>query len=148
FAATAVPDRSAAERSVLEREAYGAVVLGPQGAEILLASAASPAVAQILAQLAQALPAEVGGPAAVIDLAPLPPDDPRGVGLASAVLPLVIGGILAGAAAALQVTGRARQIGTVLAVALVAGLVLTAILQTWLGSLAGSYWANAGVLAL
>jgi hypothetical protein len=51
-------------------------------------------------------------------------------------------------AAALRVTGTGRRIGTVLLTAAAGGLVLTTVLQTWLGALAGSLWANAGVIAL
>lgn len=148
FEVTVLADRAEAEEAILEREVYGAVMLGPEGGELLTASAASPAVAQALGQLAANVPAEAGGPLRVTDLVPLPEDDPRGVGLGSAVLPIVIGGIASGALSALRVTGRGRRLGSVLTMAAVGGLVLTLVMQTWLGALTGSFWANAGVLAL
>ncbi|USQ81743.1 hypothetical protein [Ornithinimicrobium faecis] len=143
-----VADRAAAEAAIADREVYGAIVLGPDGGEMLTASAASPAIAQLLGQLASSVPAQVGGPLPVTDLAPLPAGDPRGAGLASAVLPLVIAGIVSGAASGLAVRGRGRQLSTLGLLAVAAALVLTSVSQLWLGALEGSFWVNAGVLAL
>lgn len=143
-----VPDSAAAEEAIETREVYAAVVLAPEGAEMLTASAASPAIAQMMVQLAEAVPGEAGGPLSVRDLAPLPEEDPRGVGLTSAVLPLVMGGIIAGVVAALLMGNRGRQLVTVLGIALGGGIVFSGILQGWMGSLAGSYWSNAALLAL
>lgn len=148
FEVTSLEDRAAAQRAILDREVYGAVVVGADGGEVLTASGASPAIAQTLAQLAAAAPEQVGGPLPVTDLAPLPEDDPRGAGLGAAVLPLVIGGIASGAAAGVAVRGRGRQLAAVTTLALAGGLVLTALVQLWLGGLPGSFWANSAVLAL
>ena len=57
-------------------------------------------------------------------------------------------GIASAAALALGVRGRWPRIAGVLGVSAGAGLALTAILQFWLGSLEGSYWVNAAVVAL
>lgn len=142
-------DRAAAEQAIANREVYGAIVLGPNGGEMLTASAASPAIAAALTQLAAGVPAQAGGPLPVTELAPLPADDPRGAGFATAVLPLVIAGIISGAVSALAVRGgRGRQVTTMVVLSAAAGLVLAGVSQLWLGSLEGSYWANAGVLAL
>ncbi|WP_223881197.1 hypothetical protein [Nesterenkonia ebinurensis] len=143
-----VADADAAEGAILDREAYGAIILGSAGGELLTASAASPAVAQVLQQIAAVVPEETGGPLPMRDVVPLPGDDPRGVGLTSAVLPLVMGGIIAGAVSSLLLCTRGRQLVTVLGIAGAGALVFTGILQGWMGSLAGSYWANAAVLAL
>jgi hypothetical protein len=148
FEVTVVADRAAAEQAVRDRTVYGALVLGPGGGEMLVASAASPAVAQLLTQIAGGIPRQAGGPPAVTDVVPLPEGDPRGVGLPSAVLPLVLGGVAAGAVASLRVRGTGRQLATVLSVAVLAALALTTVLHTWLGALGGSFWADAGVLAL
>lgn len=145
---TVLPDRSTAQQAIRDREVYGAIVLGPQGGEVLTASAAGPVVAQLLGQLAAAVPEGAGGPARVTDLVPLPEDDPRGVGLASAVLPLVIAGIVSGVLASLRVRGTGRQVATVLGVSALAGTALALVLQTWLGAIGGSFWAVTGVLAL
>lgn len=148
FEISVLADQDAAEQAIRDREVYGAILLGPDGGRMLTATAASPAVASALGQLAANVPAEAGGPLQVTDVVPLPDDDPRGVGLGSAVLPIVIGGIASGALSCLQIVGRGRRLATVLAVAVGGGLVLTLVMQTWFSALAGSFWANAGVLAL
>lgn len=148
FDVRTLPDRAAAEQAILDREVYGAIVLGPEGGQMLTASAASPAIARMLRGIAAEVPPEAGGPLAVTDLRPLPEDDPRGAGLATAVLPLIIAGLVSGAASGLALRGRGRQLATVASLAVVGGLVMASVTQLWLGALDGSYWANAGVLAL
>jgi len=149
FDVTVVADRAAAEDAVRNRDVYGALVLGPQGGEALVASAASPAVAQIVTELASGIPAEAGGPLAVTDVVPLPDEDPRGLGLAAGLLPLVVGGIALGAATALRVRGGVTARLTALTGgAVLGGLTVVGLLQGWLGALGGSFWANAGVAAL
>jgi hypothetical protein len=81
-------DDAAARTAIAERDVYGAVVLGSGGPAVLTASAASPAVAQALTQLAQSLGADAGAPVRVEDVVPAPADDPRGAGFAAAALPL------------------------------------------------------------
>jgi hypothetical protein len=146
FELTAVPDRAAAVQKIEDRDVYGAIVLDPQQPEVLTASAGSPAVAQILTQLSSRMSPEK--PAKVTDIVPLPADDPRGAGLAAGALPLVLGGIAAaGALTQLVKTGSRRMLGAI-GFAITGGLALTAVLQYWLGSFDGSYWGNAGVIAL
>jgi hypothetical protein len=148
FDVIAVADRDAAVQSVLDRDAYGAIVLGPQGpAEVLTASAASPVVAQLLGQLAEGLTApkpEQG--LTVTDVAPTPAADPRGAGLAAGSLPLTIGGILTGTLMALLVRGARRQLAGTLVAASLAAVIAVAVLHGWLGSLDGNVWAEAAAV--
>ncbi len=149
FAVTRVADRAAAVAAIEDREAYGALVVGPQGAQMLTASAASPAVAQLLGQLAARLPVDPApGPMPVTDVVPLPQDDPRGAGLVAGSLPLVLAGIAAAAVLALRVRGTGRRLLGAVGFAVAGALAMTAILQFWLGSLTGGYWATSGVVAL
>ncbi|GAA4424122.1 membrane protein [Georgenia halophila] len=148
FEISTVADRAAAVDLVQDREVYGAVVVGQEGGEILTASAASPAVAQMLTQLAAGVPPQAGGPFRVTDVVPLPSDDPRGIGLSAGLLPLVIAGILTAALLATLVgTVGLRVVGVALAAA-TGGMATVGVLQGWLGSLEGSYWANSAVAAL
>lgn len=149
FDVIAVADREAAVAEVLDRRAYGAVVLGAEGpAEVLTASAASPVVAQLLAQLADGLSAPGPEPMLpVVDIAPTPPDDPRGAGLAAGSLPLTIGGILAGTLMALLVHGAWRQLVGALAAAALTASIAVAVLHGWLGSLDGNVWAEGAAVA-
>ncbi|MFG1912682.1 hypothetical protein [Kribbella sp. NPDC048928] len=146
FDITAVPDRQAAVQRIEDRDAYGAIVLDAAQPEVLTASAGSPAVAQVLTQLAARIHPD--SPAKVTDIVPLPKDDPRGAGLAAGALPLVLGGIIAaGALTQLVRAGAKRMIGAI-TFAATGGLALAAVLQYWLGSFEGSYLGNAGVIAM
>ncbi len=147
FEVHVVPDAAAAEAAIRDRRVYGAIVLGPAGGQMLTASAGSPAVAQLLTQLAAGVPAPAG-PLAVTDVVPLPEGDPRGAGLGSAMLPLVLGGIISAGLLTGRVPDVGRRVLGAVGIAAVGGLVLTGILQGWLGALGGSYLANAGVVAL
>ncbi|HEU4998845.1 MAG TPA: hypothetical protein VFT68_07855 [Lapillicoccus sp.] len=151
FAVTSVADEAAARAAIERREAYGAVVLGATPT-VLTASAASPAVAQLMSQLATTLESRQPGATPptirVVDVVATPPADPRGVGLAALALPLVLGGLVVGAAMSTAVTGVGRRVVGVILTAAFAGMALTAIAHTWLGVLDGSWWAEAGVIAL
>jgi hypothetical protein len=162
FDVTPVDDRAAAVDAIEHREAYGAIVLGQQP-EVLTSSAASPVAAQALngiagqlqAMLQQAAAAQAtgGSPApaitvAVTDVVPLADSDARGAGLASAVLPLVIGGLLGGVLATLAIPGRMRRLAALAAYAVLAGVTVAGILQGWLGVLQGAYLLNASAIAL
>ena len=148
FQITRIADRAGAEQQIRDREIYGAVIVGQQGAEVLTASAAGPAVAQILSQIAISLGQATGQQPQITDLVPQPADDLRGAGLAVTALPLVLGGIAAGALLSRVLSSATGRLVGALSLAALAGLAMVALLQFWLGSLGGSYWANAGVLAL
>ncbi len=149
FDVRAVASRDAAVAAIEDREVYGALVMAPDGAELLVASAASPVVAQTLSQVGGRVTEATGAPAPkVTDVVALPADDPRGAVFGAGALPLVIGGIAVGAALALRVAGRTRRLRGGLAASVAVGLALAAVQQFWFGALDGSYWANAGVYAL
>ena len=152
FDITEVADTAAAEQLIRDREVYGAIDLSSGTPQVIIASAASAAVAQTLQGIATGLnQAQAQGTStavAVRDLAALPADDPRGAGLAAGALPLVMGGLLAALLLTRLVHGTARQITGALAFAITSGLAVAAILQFWLGSLGGSYPANSGAIAL
>ncbi len=148
FQVTQVSDREAAVRSITDHTSYGAIVAAPGGAEILTASARSPVVAQMLGQLGTQLAGARGTPVQTTDVVPLPQDDPRGAGLTAALLPIVLGGLLCAAALRTVARGRGAQLSGVLIFAVAGGLLMTWMLQGWLGSLSGNLVANAGVLIL
>jgi hypothetical protein len=106
-------------------------------------------VAQILTGLSTRLAAENPGvPVKVTDVVPLPKDDPRGAGLAAGALPLVLGGIIAAAVLSGRIKGNGRRVAGALAFAVTGSLALGAVLQFWLGSFEGNYFANASVIGL
>jgi hypothetical protein len=148
FQVSAVSDRAQAESAVRDQRAYGAIVVGPTGAEVLVTSARSPVVAQLLTQVGAKLGAAQQVAVTTTDVVPLPPSDPRGAGLVAGLLPIVLGGLACAAAGTMLLRQRIWRVVTAGIFAVVGGFVLAALLQGWLGSLTGSPLANAGVLTL
>jgi hypothetical protein len=142
-----VSTRTAATGLIRDHEVYGAIVVGPHGPTVLTASAASPAVAQLLQQLAAGLEPAKTAPT-VTDVVPSPADDPHGATFAAGSLPLVLGGLATAAVLSLRLRRRTAQVAGALSVSALAGLGVGAVLQPWLGALSGSYWANSAVVAL
>jgi hypothetical protein len=130
---------TAARAAIEDREVYGAFVRTPQGPKVLIASAASPAVAQLLTHAA------ADGGAEVEDVVSA---SPRGGALASSVLPLVIAGILTGAAGLGLTRSGVGRAGLVVAGSVLTGLAATAIVQGWLDVVEGDWVANAATLSL
>ncbi len=141
-------DEASARAAIEDREVYGAIVLTSGQPTVLIASAASPAVAQGLTQLAQGLAPGGASAPAVRDVVPTPAQDPRGAGLAAGALPLVLGGIIAAGLITQRIRGGGRRLVAAISFAVLGGVAVTSVLQLWLGSLAGSFWTNAGVVAL
>jgi hypothetical protein len=137
-------DEAAAREAIREREVYGAFVATPSGFEVLTASAASGAVAQLLTHAAQEGPGAEGATPVVEDVVPAP----RGAALGSSVLPLMLVGIVTGVLAALTAPGLARRTGLLLGGSLLAGLSGALVVHSWLDVVSGDWLANAGVLAL
>ena len=146
FEVATVADETAAATALRDREAYAAFVLRPQGPVLLVASAASPVVAQLLTQQAQALGG--GSPVQVIDVVPTARDDPRGAGFAAGFLPLVLTSMAAGILVLAAVRSRRARLTGVVIFAVGAGSAGAAVLQYWLGALPGSYVMNAAVIGL
>lgn len=138
-------DGGAARRAIEDRDVYGALVASPTAPTVLTASAASPAVAQLLVQAASdgLAPAQAAS-VRVQDVVPAP----RGGALAASVLPLVIAGILTGVAATFLASGGLSRAGLAVAGAILSGLTATAIVQGWLDVVAGGWVANAAALSL
>ncbi|MGR0221019.1 hypothetical protein [Agromyces sp. ZXT2-6] len=119
-----------------------------------IAAAVQAALAQASGQAPATPPAPPSVPelpevtVTVTDVVPLADTDPRGTGLAAAMFPIVIGGLLGGIGISLVVIGAARRVVAVVAYAAAAGLVLTGILQGWFGALQGDFWLNSGAIAL
>ncbi|MEV0357823.1 hypothetical protein AB0H71_17370 [Nocardia sp. NPDC050697] len=141
-----VSDEAAARAALAEREVYGAILTGPQP-RVLVASGASPLVAQQLTQLAQQL-SGVQSASAVEDVVPADPDDPRGAGFGAMALPLVMSGIAAGVLLSLLVPTAAARIAGLATFAVAGGLLSMVIVQGWLSILPGEYPVLAGVAGL
>jgi len=155
-------DESAARTAINDRTVYGAFIVNPSGITVLEASAASPTVAQLLTAAGQQLATQAtehaagsGHPdmvvrAKTVDLVPISSDDPRGVVLSSALLPLTICSILIASAIAVLFGFRPawRQGVALTAVSAVAAAGVYLIAQSFLGALPNQHWATWGVIGL
>jgi hypothetical protein len=149
FTVTTVADQTAADAALRDRQAYAAFILRPDGPRLHVASAAAPAVAQLLTQQAQALGAAGdGAPIPVVDVVATDADDPRGAGFAAGFLPLVLTSMAAGILLAAAVGSRRARLAGIGVFAVLAGLVGAAVLQYGLDALPGAYLANAAVIGL
>ena len=127
-----------AREAIEDREVYGAFVATPEGPKVLNSTAASAAVAQLLAHAA----AETGAPSE--DVVPAE----HGAALPSSVLPLVIAGLLTGIAAALLTSSGLGRAGLLIGASALVGLVAAGIVQSWLDVIGGNWLVNAGVFGL
>jgi hypothetical protein len=132
-------DEAKAREAIEDRDVYGAFVATPSGPKVLTASAASPAVAQLLTHGAS----DVG--AATHDVVEA---GPHATALGSSVLPLVIAGILTGISGALMSSSALGRAGRVLLASVLTGVLAAVIVQTWLEVVEGDWVANAAVLSL
>ncbi|MGE2833041.1 ABC transporter permease [Mycobacterium sp. SMC-4] len=152
FALSYFPGEEALRDAIADREAYGGLVLPDRpGATptMLIATGASPAVAQLLTQLGTRIGAELGAPVPIEDVAPPTADDPRGAGLAASALPITLAGILPAVALLLALPGRhVLQLGSAVAFAVVGAVTLAALLRFVLGSFDQNFWAVTAALAL
>ena len=154
FTLTPEPTLAAAQDAIHRQQVYGALV--PGGHPVLLvASAASPLVAQVLTKALTPAAEADGGTLTVTDVAPLPASDPRGVAGTYLVLGLLIGGY-AGAMVIGRLIGMrspsAGHLGLRLAVlacyALVAGALGVTLVDPALGVVHGHAIALAATGAL
>lgn len=148
FAITSYADDGALTEAIRDRDVYGGIAVGPDGPTVLTASAASPAVAQALSQLGTGLAQQQGTVATVRDVAPLPAADPRGGGLATILLPLVIGAIAPALALGRLARSRRVQLAALAVYSAVAGVTFAAVLHHVFGTLPDGYLAEAGVVAV
>lgn len=149
FAVTYYPGKAALRDAILNRNVYGGIAFGPDGATLLTATGASPAVAQLLDQIGTGFAQHSGTPLHTEDLAPLTPDDPRGIGLAASALPITLAGMLPAIALLLALKREVwtRLIATV-AFSGIAGVTIAALLYYVLGAIDTNLWGVAAGLTL
>lgn len=138
-----------AEQAVRDREVVGALAVGADGVEALVASAGSAAISSTVSATATALADQVGLDAVVTDVVPLPEGDPTGIGIGGLAFPLVFGGIVP-AVAFRKVFARhlGWAIAGILAFAAVGGVLVASVLMFVFGSIEGAFWPVAGAMAL
>ncbi|SMQ14772.1 hypothetical protein SAMN06272771_1080 [Streptomyces sp. Ag82_O1-12] len=141
-------DEAAARGAIEDRSVYGAVVVTPQGPELLTASAAGPVVAQFLQQAMAQQASAQGTEVKTVDVVSTPAGDPRGAVLNAAALPLALAGIAAGAVVTLLGLRGSRAVIALLGASALVGVIAAGIAHSWLGALSGAWWTEASVLGL
>jgi hypothetical protein len=146
------PSQTAARKAIRDRDVYGAIGVAGGRVEVLEASAASPAVAQLLSTAGEAAAAglsrnsaaSVSGTPRVVDVIAEPSGDPRGVVLSASLLPLTICSIIMASAIALVARLRPawRQVSSLGVVAAACGLTAYVVAQGFLGALPGEHVAT------
>ncbi|MFI9757385.1 ABC transporter permease [Streptomyces sp. NPDC051963] len=136
-------DEAAARDAIEDRTVYGAIVVTPEGPELLNSTAASPVVAQLLQQASAEMNA-----VRTVDVVPAPENDPRGAALNASVLPLALAGIATGSVVTLLGLRGLRAVAALIGAAALVGIAATTIADSWLDVLAGDWWTQAASLGL
>jgi hypothetical protein len=146
FKVTVYTQASALRTAIEHRKVYGGLTVTDSGATMLVASAASPVVAEALGSVATELSSRSGTQIPVSDIVAMPSSDSRGTGLAAVGLPMVIAGLLP-ALLLIQLYRRRplAQLGLTVVASVLLGCSFAAILSYWFGSTKG---ANYGLLSL
>ncbi|WP_405641607.1 ABC transporter permease [Streptomyces sp. NBC_00019] len=141
-------DEAAARDAIEDRTVYGAVVVTADGPRLLTASAASPVVAQLLQQAVAEQAAADGTQVRTVDVVAAPAADPRGAALTASVLPLALAGMAAGGVVTFSGLRGARAVIVLVGTSALVGVAAAGVADSWLGVIAGDWWAEAGVFAL
>ncbi|WP_280240558.1 hypothetical protein [Nocardia abscessus] len=146
FDLVTVADAAAARTAIADRAVYGAIVIDGGAPTVLVASAASPAVAQQLTRVAQ----QLSGTAVPLieDVVPTDPDDVGGGGFTALVLPLVVSSLAAGYLLSLAVPSIGARLAGLGLYAAGAGVFSATVVAIFLSLLPGPYLALAGVIGL
>jgi hypothetical protein len=149
FAITYYPGEAALRDAIENRDVYGGIAFGPDGRRLLIATGASPIVAQMLTQIGNGIAQHAGVRMDIEDLAPPTADDPRGAGLAASALPITLAGLLPAIVLVLALKREAwTRFAAVVIFAGVAGVSIAALLRFVLGSIDTNFWGVAGGLTL
>ena len=141
----ASPDETA--DAIRDGDAVGGIVLDPSGVTIQTAAGAGSAYPSLLREMGSQIESS-GQRVTFSELAPTTREDPRSVGVTALGLPLVFGGMGSAAALLLAYRGSVRsRVGAALTLAVLSGLVATAILQWGFGAFDGSYWLTAAAVS-
>lgn len=142
FDVTVAPDRASGVELLRHNDVDGVFEQGDPATQasdqLLVASAGRPAVAQLLTSVQAAMTDGVS-PVVVTTVA-APSDDPRSAVFTAAAIPTVLGAIVSGVLLALFGGTRAKRLVGVVAGSALAGVLLTFVMDTWLGALAGGWW--------
>jgi hypothetical protein len=134
----------AARTAIRERRVYGALIATGSDQRLLVASAASMTVSQLLRGAAQS----TGAPVHVQDVVPLDRHDPRGATINLLFLPLIVVCFTAVLALGSLQLRRRHMLAAVALFSLLGGVGITAVTSAGLDALPGPFLALSGTSAL
>jgi hypothetical protein len=134
----------AARAAIDQRDIYGAFIAQAGKQQLLVASAASLPVSQLLREATSTSGAQVQAR----DVVPLTANDPRGATIGLLFMPLIMVSFASVLALGALKLRPSRLIGAVALLALLGGAVVTALISVAFGALPGSFLALAGVMTL
>jgi hypothetical protein len=143
-------DDAAARAAIEHRDVYGAFEVTPGDLTVLTATAASPAVAQLLTTVAQQTAHQLQATLATVDVVPSSRDDARSSTFISMMSPLVLGGEILAVIVAVLIGFRpaVRQLLALGIVSAATGFGVFLVAQTYLDALPGDHLATWGALSL
>jgi hypothetical protein len=145
FDVTVAPDRASGVELLRHNDVDGVF---EEGDQLLLASAGRPAVAQLLTSVQTRLTGETGSAPVVVTTVAAPSGDPRSAVFTAAALPTILGAIASGVLLSFFGGTRTRRLLGVVAGSALAGVVLTLVMDSWLGALSGGWWAEWALYSL
>lgn len=138
FEARTYADAAELQQGIEVRDVVGGFDLSGPDVSVYVASAGSTAISGAVSNAGAVLAGSSGAPAQVIDVVPLPADDPTGVGIGGLAFPLVFGGIVPAVAFSSMLAGRRGWIlGGLFGFSAAGGLVVAAVLKFVFGSIDG-----------
>ncbi|MBB3751940.1 VCBS repeat-containing protein [Mycolicibacterium sp. BK634] len=148
FRVTTYADVDALHAAIRNRDQYGGISFGPTGPVLLIASGASPAVAQSLTQVGNDMAKSMGVALHLEDLAPPTAKDSRGSGLVAAGLPITVAGLLpAIVLILLPPRNRWVKLAALLLFSVIAAVFVTLALGV-VGAIDANFWGVASGLLL
>ena len=137
------------EQGIRNREIVGGLDFTEPDMTVYVASAGSTAVSGTVSNVGATMAAGRGQAAEIVDVVPLPPGDPTGVGIGDLAFPLVFGGIVPAVAFRSMLSGKRWWIFAGLTGFSVAGgFVVAAVLKYLFGSIEGPLVPVAASVAL
>ena len=134
-------DASLAIRAIQERDLDGAIILSGNEPQVLIASAASPVVAEILRSVAGQITGTSSPNApSLVDVVPTPSSDSRGAGFAASLFPLFITAILIAVATVFTVRAPVHRLLVLTMSSLLSAVVAAVLMREWLAVLGDADW--------
>jgi len=138
------PSEKAVRHAIEHRQIYGALIERQPRAELIIASAASPTVAQLLRKSVAPSAQKIE----VSDVTPISSNDPHGAVIGLLVLPLISVSFAAVLALGALRLRRREYLASLAAYAVLGGIIVTSILKFGFGALPGSFAALAAIVGL